>query len=245
MGLRDLFFKDDDKPKNNTGKGVSEEALHRNDSPVQNTNSYTPAQNQSNNQPEVHINPDVLLRDSNKVSADGEVSENAMRQLWQIMADRNLPGPDMLELKNFAASLESTGMPRDKRYEAAFLMLSSQYPNFSKATLLASVDTYIGYVKEELQNGRQQFNEKKQTLIGDQLNKLESMKQEAVSLKAQIEALQKRYDELQNSINNMNDEISNSTKNIAHDEEVFNNTINHFIDSLEDEKVVMSKLNVK
>ncbi|MCQ2207789.1 MAG: hypothetical protein MJZ02_06200 [Paludibacteraceae bacterium] len=245
MGLRDLFFKDDDKSKNSANE-LNDGATRRQSDAAQNTTSYSaPEPQQNSGQQEVHINPDLLLKDSAITSENGEVSEAAMKQLWQIMTDRNLPGPDMLELKNFAASLESTGMPKDKRYEAAFLMLSSQYPSFNKATLLASVDTYIGYVKEEQQNGRQQFNQKKQMMIGDQLGKLESMKQEAASLKAQIEELQKKYDSLQTAIGNMDVEISNSTKSIAHDEEVFNNTINHFIGELENEKVVMSNLNIK
>ena len=243
MGLRDLFFKDDDSGKGKVEK-AKENAPQQKQAPAQNTGASTNAAPNTGGQQDVHINPDLLLKDST-VSPSGEVSDSAMKQLWQILADRNLPGPDMLELKNFAASLESTGMPLEKRYEAAFLMLSSQYPNFSKATLLASVDTYIGYVKEELQNGRYQFNQKKQVMIGDQLSSLEGMKQECAALKAQIEELQKKYDALQAEINGMTEQISNSTKNIAHDEEVFNNTIDHFIDSLENEKVVISNLNIK
>lgn len=243
MGLRDLFFKDDDsnKPKKSVSGSDGDRPQPK---PATDTVANNTSAPQSGGQQDVHINPDLLLKDST-VSPTGEVSEGAMKQLWQIMADRNLPGPDMLELKNFAASLESTGIPLEKRYEAAFLMLSSQYPNFSKATLLASVDTYIGFVKEEQQNGRYQFNQKKQVMIGDQLSSLEGMKQECAALKAQIEELQKKYDALQAEIEKSTSQISDATKNIAHDEEVFNNTIEHFVATLENEKKVISNLNIK
>ena len=54
-----------------------------------------------------------------------DVNENIVKDLWNVILNKNLPGPDYLEVVNSAAKLESMGLPEDKRYEAAFKMLTA------------------------------------------------------------------------------------------------------------------------
>ena len=77
-----------------------------------------------------------------------EVSEAIVKSLWQVLIDKNLPGPDYLEVKNNASALQEMNLPMEKCYEAGFRTLKASYPNFTKEALLASIDTYIGIVRQ-------------------------------------------------------------------------------------------------
>lgn len=52
------------------------------------------------------VQPQVFIKNQ-EVTA--EVDEAGLRHLWEVPASRNLPGPDLLEVKNFAESLKATG----------------------------------------------------------------------------------------------------------------------------------------
>ena len=122
-----------------------------------------------------------------------DINENIVKDLWNVILNKNLPGPDYLEVVNSAAKLESMGLPEDKRYEAAFKMLTASYPNFTKDDLLSSIDTYIGFIQEELVEGKKQCQEKRAANIGDRQMRIQQLNEHANSILLEIEKLQQEH----------------------------------------------------
>ncbi|MBR4815353.1 MAG: hypothetical protein IKZ67_07810, partial [Paludibacteraceae bacterium] len=117
MSLKDLFI----RPENNPNK----QGNNRN---VNNPNTRDPRKEESNNnhpQPEPEpepsapteqINMDNIIHSHPEPEQEGEnssiteVNNVKKKRLWETLIKRNLPGPDMLELKSYSASLESMGL---------------------------------------------------------------------------------------------------------------------------------------
>jgi len=252
MSLKDLFIRPENTPKkkpenNNTA----------NDRPTRETRREDPVSYQPQPEPEPEpqspveqINMDNIIPQPDPGVEDNaspitEVNNVKKKRLWEALIKRNLPGPDMLELKSYSASLESMGLSQEKRYEAAFKMLKAQYPDFTKEKLLKSIDTYISYVNEEIESGRNQYAAKRKQTIGTQQKNLDNMVKENKHIEQQLIELQKKNKELTNEIEKLKAEITAATKEIAHDEQVFINSANSVICDLMTDREEMSNINVE
>ena len=249
MSLKDLFI----RPENNPKK-------QENNRNVNNPNTGNPRKEENNNRPQPEpepepsapteqINMDNIIPQPDPEAVDNtspitEVNNVKKKRLWETLIKRNLPGPDMLELKSYSASLESMGLTQEKRYEAAFKMLKAQYPDFTKEKLLKSIDTYISYVNEEIESGRNQYAAKRKQTIGTQQKNLDNMVKENNRIEQQLIELQKKNKELTNEIEKLKAEITAATKEIAHDEQVFINSANSVICDLMTDREEMSNINV-
>lgn len=246
MGLIDLFIKPE--PENKKGsqqggkKSTAAPSNNRKESPksaVVNTPNQAPKASEKKEEKAEPVAPVTYTSD-----LSSEVSIDVQKKLWATLQDRNIPGPDMMEVVTYSASMESLGLPLEKRYEAAFNVLKSQYPNFSKKALLNSVDVYIGYVKEELESGKRQFAEKRRYDVDNKMQEVTNLTNNRTLLQAQIEELKKRCDELSARIEETKTVAEKSDKEIAHNERIFENTINALVDKLQKDKEVMSNLNI-
>ena len=249
MSLKDLFI----RPENNPKK-------QENNRNVNNPNTGNPRKEENNNRPQPEpepepsapteqINMDNIIPQPDPEAVDNtspitEVNNVKKKRLWETLIKRNLPGQDMLELKSYSASLESMGLSQEKRYEAAFKMLKAQYPDFTKEKLLKSIDTYISYVNEEIESGRNQYAAKRKQTIGTQQKNLDNMVKENNRIEQQLIELQKKNKELTNEIEKLKAEITAATKEIAHDEQVFINSANSVICDLMTDREEMSNINV-
>jgi len=250
MSLKDLFIRpENNSPKrgnNQTGNNKSTENTRREDPVVQ---KQEPAPAPEPESPIGQIDMDSIIPQSTPEAQENEtpiteVNNVKKKRLWETLIKRNLPGPDMLELKSYSASLESMGLSQEKRYEAAFKMLKAQYPDFTKEKLLKSIDTYISYVNEEIESGRSQYAAKRKQTIGTQQKNLDNMVKENNHIEQQLIELQKKNKELTNEIEKLKAEITAATKEIAHDEQVFINSANSVICDLMTDREEMSNINV-
>lgn len=173
-----------------------------------------------------------------------DVNENIVKDLWNVILNKNLPGPDYLEVVNSAAKLESMGLPEDKRYEAAFKMLTASYPNFTKDDLLSSIDTYIGFIQEELVEGKKQCQEKRAANIGDRQMRIQQLNEHANSILLEIEKLQQEHKKSLESVKKLEAEVAEATQAIDREEIVFNNSVNVVLERLNSDKKTMSELNI-
>ena len=204
--------------------------------------------NTANNTSNTPIITDTVIEPSSiitpSVASNADVDENIVRTIWNTLISKNLPGPDFLEVKNSANALEGMGLSEDKRYEAAFKMLKTTYPSFSKDILLSSIDTYINYVREEENLGKAQCDKKRKENIGDRQARVIQLKEHAEQIMSQIAQLQNDYDAAIKSISSIETEIAESTKKIDMEEAVFKNSIKSVINTLESDKNTMSMLNI-
>ena len=236
MGFMDIFV----KPEEN--KEVSPQQ--------QRVKQQTPVQSQPET---VRSNFSALVVDnvshmsvSTPVStmSTNDVNENIVKDLWNVILNKNLSGPDYLEVVNSAAKLESMGLPEDKRYEAAFKMLTASYPNFTKDDLLSSIDTYIGFIQEELVEGKKQCQEKRAANIGDRQMRIQQLNEHANSILLEIEKLQQEHKKSLESVKKLEAEVAEATQAIDREEIVFNNSVNVVLERMNSDKKTMSSLNI-
>ena len=252
MSLKDLFIRPENNPRKQENNNRPVGDPNTNGPRKENTEYNRPQPEPEPSAPTEQINMDNIIHHSHpepeqegENSSITEVNNVKKKRLWETLIKRNLPGPDMLELKSYSASLESMGLTQEKRYEAAFKMLKAQYPDFTKEKLLQSIDTYIRYINEEIESGRNQYATKRKQTIGAKQKTLDDMVKENERILKQLEELQKRNKELTNEIEKLKAEITASTKEIAHDEQVFINSANSVICDLMTDKEEMSAINVE
>jgi len=173
-----------------------------------------------------------------------EVNDNIVKSLWQVLIDKNLPGPDYLEVKNNASALQEMNLPIEKCYEAGFRTLKASYPNFTKEALLASIDTYIGIVRQEQADGKKECDAKRQKQIGDKTVRIGQLNEHKRELEKQIAELQSQISSTNESIAQLQSEVSVASSEIDNEEALFNNSIESVVATLNSDKEIMSKLTI-
>lgn len=232
MPLKNIFFKDE--PTNKVQNNQSQ-----NQQTVQNQNQQTVQMETS-----TFVGQQVIQDPTITQAKTSEVNDNIVKSLWQVLIDKNLPGPDYLEVKNNASALQAMNLPIEKCYEAGFRTLQASYPNFTKETLLQSIDTYINIVKQEQIDGKKECDLKRQNQIGDKTLRINQLADHKNDLERQIKELQAQIISTDASIEQLKSEVSVATAEIDKQEALFNNSIESVIDTLNRDKDIMSKLTI-
>ena len=236
MGFMDIFVKpEENKEVSPQQQSVKQQTLVQSQPETVRSNFSTPV---VDNVSHMSVSTPVSTMSTN------DVNENIVKDLWNVILNKNLPGPDYLEVVNSAAKLESMGLPEDKRYEAAFKMLTASYPNFTKDDLLSSIDTYIGFIQEELVEGKKQCQEKRAANIGDRQLRIQQLNEHANSILLEIEKLQQEHKKSLESVKKLEAEVAEATQAIDREEIVFNNSVNVVLERLNSDKKTMSELNI-
>lgn len=225
MGFIDIFVKPDEGNKKDTKKVENSKPQIQEDVIPQAPISI----------PQVQSSP--------VVGSNEAINENK-KVLWKTLIDRNLPGPDMLEVLNTAGSLKGMGMTREKELEASCRMLKNQYPNFTKEILLNSVDTYIGFINEELEDGTRQFAKKREDTVGSKEATIRSLEKDNNDIEAQIAELRKKQNENNSRITSLRSEVAKEAGDLEKQESVFKSSIVAVIEELNENKKLMSNLNI-
>jgi len=190
------------------------------------------------------INSAPFVSQSNESVSITETNETIVKNLWQVLIDKNLPGPDYLEVKNTAAALQTMNLPLDKCYEAAFRTLNASNPDFTKQKLLDSIDTYIDFIKQEQLDGKKECEKKRQVQIGEKTERVKQLVEHKKELEKQIKDLQEQVLQSDNSITQLQQDIELSTAEINKQEIIFNNSIECVIASLNNDKNIMNNLTI-
>ena len=223
MALKDIFFKEEEPKVDDKVQQVPQQA-------VQIETSTFVGQ------------PTVSTQTVSQQTA--EVNDNIVKSLWQVLIDKNLPGPDYLEVKNNASALQEMNLPIEKCYEAGFRTLKASYPNFTKEALLASIDTYIGIVRQEQADGKKECDAKRQSQVGEKTVRIGQLNEHKRELEKQIADLQSQIVSTNESIAQLQNEVSVATSEIDKQEALFNNSVENVIATLDNDKEIMSKLTV-
>lgn len=170
-------------------------------------------------------------------------NDEMVAQIWEQIINRNLPGPDYLELRNNASALEGLPLTEEQRLEAAFKVLKKTYPTLTKDVILKSIDTYIGVVNEEKANGLEQCKAARQSTIGEKESRLKVMRDTNAETLRQINELQKRYEETQANINQMEHEVLTATQEMDARERAFLASIESAVSVLNSDKTKIATLN--
>jgi hypothetical protein len=237
MAFKDLFTKSEDGAS--TGK---EPVAPVNPRPV--SAQIHPAE-------QTNINVDSVAH-SDAVVSSGVVetaqapadNENIKKKLWEAILAANIPGPDFIELKAAASSLVDMGFTVEKRYEAAFKMLRSSYPDLSKDTILKSIDLYKNVINTERENGLKQCDEKQKREIGERETRAKQLRDRAAEIKVEIDKLNSEYQKVCADAGVIESEVSQMTASLNEEKNVFCNSVQSVLTSLDKDKDVVNNLNV-
>lgn len=128
---------------------------------------------------------------TNGNSEISEIDEGVLDNIIAMLDEKNLPGPDYLELKKAANDevlLQS--IPDEKmRFSVSYATLKAASPSLSKKQILQSILTYIQYIEDERERGTEQFNKLWQDQVVAREEAIEKAKAEIAELEAKLEKL--------------------------------------------------------
>ncbi|MDR2848758.1 MAG: hypothetical protein LBV39_06595 [Bacteroidales bacterium] len=172
-----------------------------------------------------------------------EVNQKMVDELCIILDEKNLPGPDYLEVRNAANALKEVLPDDNQRLKTAFITIKTTSPAFDKDVVLKSIDTYIGIIKQEYAEEKKALNAKRQSSVGAREVAVQSHIDEIAKGQADIEKLQKQIADINASIVQHNVHISElkneivQNKNLLLKQELdFDASVNFMIKKLENDK---------
>lgn len=156
--------------------------------------------------PQISVTPSVVTNAAVPVPTVNkettQVNQKILDKLCAHIENFNLPGPDYIELRKAANSEGMMTIPDESvRLQAAFATLKSMHPNFSKDTVLKSIDTYVAELRKQNDIAKAQIESKRKSEVEDR--------------KKEIKEKEKRIAELQQEIVNISTEVSSMKETVA------------------------------
>lgn len=224
MGLKELFIKEEPQQEQNTAPVTPKEVAPT-------TDNIMP----------VSVPP--VVQGATPANS-GIVDEETVRKLWDMIIQKNLPGPDYLEFKNNMAGLVEITPDENMQMKGAFNVIKRSYPEFSKDIIMNSIDTYVTIINEEKDKGLKELDAIRQKNVGDKLETIANKKSSAEEILRQIDDLKKRYESLNSEIVKLEGEVATATNDIKVKENTFINSVQRVIDTLNADKAKVSALNL-
>lgn len=162
---------------------------------------------------------------------EGQVDDELLQKLCQVMEESNLPGPDYLELKNVANNDEmKKAMPNEtQRLNVAFITMKSSSPDMTKERVLSSIETYIQMMENERKAGHEQLDKIWQ-------ERVESQRSAVSVAEAEIAKIQKELQELVQFVQNKNNEIAQASNECNINKANFDATVDFLVKNLSEDK---------
>lgn len=167
----------------------------------------------------------------------GQVDSNILENLCMVLDEKNLPGPDYLELKSAAndAVMQKAIPDETARFTCAYISMKVNAPHLNKEVIIGSIDKYVEYLEAERQNGLDELAVK--------------WKEEVDDKEALVDAAQKELLELQEALNAKIKFISETTAEITTSKNQcnvskanFNATVDYVINNLNTDRTKLSEI---
>jgi hypothetical protein len=168
---------------------------------------------------------------------EGQVDDELLQKLCQVMEDGNLPGPDYLELKNVANNDEmKRAMPNEtQRLTVAFITMKSSSSDMTKERVLSSIDEYIKMMENERKTGHEQL----QNIWND---KVETPRKVVAETEKEVIELQKKLQELVSFIQTKNNEIATAINECNIKKADFDTTVDFLVNNLKEDKTKLTNV---
>lgn len=164
---------------------------------------------------------------ANEGSGEPEIDERVLDKIIAMLDEKNIPGPDYLELKKAANDevLLKSIPDESVRFSVSYATLKATAPTLSKQQILQSILTYIQYIEDERARGISQFD----ALWQEQV----VAREEAIAKsKVEIEELQERLDKLQKFVNEQEAQVVAVKADCGKKKGDFNATVDYMIGKL-------------
>lgn len=166
---------------------------------------------------------------------EGQIDDNLLQKLCQVMEEANLPGPDYMELKNVSNNDEMKKAIPDEsqRLMVAFITMKSSNSDLTKERVVNSINTYIEILEKERNSGHEQLQNIWKSKVEDEKLIVQTSQQRIVKL-------QKELEELVQFVQNKNNEIANASNECNVNKANFDATVDFLVKNLNEDK---NKLN--
>jgi hypothetical protein len=179
----------------------------------------------------------------------GEVSQKIVDELCNVLNERNLPGPDYLEVRNAANALKEILNDDNQALKTAFVTIKTTNPDFTKQIVFDSIDAYIKIVENERLQGKKSLEDKRNIEINARENSISDLGAANVNCQTEIETHEKKISELRTkilknseSITSIRTEIAKSEVIITKQELDFNSSVDFMLSKLNNDKQNLLKL---
>ena len=168
----------------------------------------------------------VTIDANGNIQYTGKVREKFAQLMLEGVQERNIPGPDFLEMREqwSNAELQQNIPDSNARWKTVFSMIRMMDKNFTKQHVLDSVDTYVKVVDEELANALAQIEKKYQSTVGNKEQELANAEKLIEKDRNEILSLQEKIKQIQDKIKGNEEFIATAR------EEINNGKIETFVD---------------
>jgi len=175
-------------------------------------------------------------------STVGVVNKETYSTLMKILEERNLPGPDYLELKKAADAMATVITDENVRYISAYSVLKASNPTLTKTQVISSIDEYIKYIESERSVAKDELGKLYEKEVGTRQKDIQS-KVDLITLnKQKIEELNTEILKLSQEINTVNGEMLTKQTDIEIQEKNFNVTVDTIVTNLNTDKTKLNTL---
>jgi hypothetical protein len=164
----------------------------------------------------------------------GVVNQETYLTLKKVLDERNLPGPDYLELKQSSDAMQSIIPDENARFLAAYATIKAGSPKITKAIILESIDEYVKYIESERTEASKEFDVLYQNEIVSRKTKIDNEAIQIEKFKSEIIELQKKISESSVNINTINSEMVSKQYELDTQKKNFDVTI----DAIKNELIV-------
>ena len=189
--------------------------------------------------PQISVTPSVVTNTTVPVTTVNkettQVNQEILDKLCAHIENFNLPGPDYIELRKAANSEGMMTIPDESvRLQAAFATLKSMHPNFSKDTVLKSIDTYVAELRKQNDIAKAQIESKRKSEVEDR-------KKEIKEKEKRIEELQQEILSITNELSVMKEDVSATDAECDKNISEFEYAVNLIIGNLETDKAKIAE----
>lgn len=231
MGFKDFFI----KPDGNTN----------NTQEVNNT-SATANRVQLVQQPIVNQIPSTdsvqVTNEPTTTTIDNSIVDNIQKVMISNSTKNN--EPDYLTVKQNASALMEMSLPMQQAFEGGFRTIKKSHPEFTKDLLLKSIDNYISIVEKERSNGKEQCAQLYKEKVGDKENSIKELEKTKADLEQQLLSIQNEINNTNNTITELKNTIAQDSSEIKKKEQIFNNSVDYVLDSLNKDKNIINIINI-
>jgi hypothetical protein len=175
------------------------------------------------------------------VNSDGTIQGQLDNKLFELLCDvveeSNIPGPDYVELTKAAQndSMKAAIPDENARLMAAYISMKATAPQLNRGVVLGSIDTYVGILEKERQNGLGE-------LQTQWIENVENPEKEVIKAQEDIAKLQQELQTKIQFVAEQKTKIANSKNDHNIKKANFNYTFDVFIKKLQDDKVKLDAI---
>lgn len=231
MGFKDFFIKPDENT-NNTQEVDNTSASANRVQIVQ----QQPIANQVSSTNSVQVTNEPIT------TIDNSIVDNIQKVLISNSTKNN--EPDYLTVKQNASALIEMSLPIAQAFEGGFRTIKKSHPEFTKELLLKSIDNYISIVEKERANGKEQCAQLYKEKVGDKENSIKELEKTKTDLEQQLLSIQNEINNTNNTISTLKETIAQDSAEIKKKEQIFNNSVDYVLDSLNKDKSIINIINI-